>query len=291
MSTATIHAERARVLVHESLPADQYLLRLHAPECAAQVAPGNFIHLSCDQSPYRLKRPFSVMRSAPAEGWIEILYKVVGSGTRALATAKPDDYLHCLGPIGNSFTCSGTTRRPLLLGGGVGIPPIVFFAEQLKKTTTVTPMVIMGSEIPFPFKVQPSTKLVEGIPGDVIAAMTLLEDLAIPSRLTSKQNYAGCYDGYIHELAELWLQTLDSAARAEVEIFACGPTAMLRAVANLSQSYGIPCQLSLEEYMACAVGGCAGCTVLVEQNGQRAMRRVCVDGPIFSADSVYPQHR
>ena len=291
MNTATIHAEPARVLTHESLPADQYLLRLDAPLCAAKVAPGNFIHLSCDQNPYRLKRPFSVMRSAPTEGWIEILYKIVGSGTRALAKAKTDDYLHCLGPIGNSFKCSQATRQPLLLGGGVGIPPIVFFAEQLKKMNAVTPMVIMGSEIPFPFKVQPSTKLIEGIPSNVIAAMTLLEDLAIPSRLTSKQNYAGCYDGYIHELADLWLDTLDSAARSEVEIFACGPTAMLRAVADLSQSYDIPCQLSLEEYMACAVGGCAGCTVLVEQNGQQAMRRVCVDGPIFSAESVFPLHR
>ena len=291
MNNATIHAEQARVLIHESLPADQYLLRLDAPNCAAQVAPGNFIHLSCDRSPYRLKRPFSVMRAAPAEGWIEILYKVVGTGTRALAEAKTDDYLHCLGPIGNEFKCSDATRRPLLLGGGVGIPPILFFAEHLKKNHTLTPMVIMGSEIPFPFKVQPSTKLIEGIPKDVIAAMTLLEDLAIPSRLTSKQNYSGCYDGYIHELADLWLNTQDSVARSDVEIFACGPTAMLRAVAELSQSYGIPCQLSLEEYMACAVGGCAGCTVLVEQNGQQAMRRVCVDGPIFSADSVFPPRR
>lgn len=288
MNDATIHAEQARVLAHEMLPAQQYLLRLDVPKCAAAVEPGNFIHLSCDRNPYRLKRPFSVMRSSPADGWIEILYKIVGSGTRALAQAKRGDYLHCLGPIGNSFELSDRTVRPLLLGGGVGIPPILFFAEQLQKQHAVTPMVIMGSEIPFPFKVQPSTKLIDGIPTDTIAAMSLLEDLSIPSRLTSKQGYAGCYDGYIHELATLWLEHLDAAARSEVEIFACGPVAMLRAVAVLSQAYNIPCQLSLEEYMACAVGGCAGCTVLVEEAGGQAMRRVCVDGPVFSANSVFP---
>ena len=287
MNTATIHAEQARVLVHEALPAEQYLLRLAAPKCAAIVKPGNFIHLSCDHNPYNLKRPFSVMR-ASADGWIEVLYKVVGSGTRALSTAKPDDHLHCLGPIGNAFELSAHTKMPLLLGGGVGIPPILFFAEQLKKIQNITPMVMMGSEIPFPFKVQPSTKLVEGLPKDVIAAMTLLEDLSIPSRLTSKQGYSGCYDGYIHELADHWLSHLDPETRTQVEIFACGPTAMLQAVAGLSRSHGLSCQLSLEEYMACAVGGCAGCTVLITENGQTAMRRVCVDGPVFSADSVYP---
>ena len=149
----------------------------------------------------------------------------------------------------------------------------------------------MGSEIPFPFKVQPSTKLINGIPKDAIAAMTLLEDLSIPSRLASKQSYPGCFDGYIHELADLWLQHVDAAARAQVEVFACGPPAMLRAVAELSREYQLRCQLSLEEYMACAVGGCAGCTVPVEENGKLAMRRVCVDGPVFSADSVFPPKR
>ena len=135
MNSATIHAEQACVLEHESLPAEQYLLRLLAPKCAAGVAPGNFIHLSCDRSPYRLKRPFSVMRSDPKEGWIEILYKIVGDGTHSLAGAKVGDYLHCMGPIGNTFEVSNPAARPLLLGGGVGIPPILFFCRTLAKKT------------------------------------------------------------------------------------------------------------------------------------------------------------
>lgn len=290
MKHPTIYTEPARVLAHESLPASQYLLRLETPQCANHVQAGNFIHLSCGQERFRLKRPFSVLRRNQEQGWIEILYKVVGSGTKDLSLVEVGDKLHCMGPIGNSFTLSSSTKRPLLLGGGVGIPPILFYAEQLKKKNQLTPMVIMGSEIPFPFKIQPSKMIIDGLPNDVIAAMTLLEDLGIPSRLTSKQNYLGCFDGYIHELAKRWLDTLSKDTQQEVEIFACGPTLMLKAVAELSQQYSIPCQLSLEEYMACAVGGCAGCTVkTVDKQGKEYMKRVCVDGPIFAAEAVFPK--
>ncbi len=289
MTKASIFVEQARVLSHQNLPANQYLLRLEAPQCATYVQPGNFIHLSCGSGRFNLKRPFSVLRSHPQQGWIEILYKVVGSGTDSLSKARVDDLLQCLGPIGNAFTLSSPCKKPLLLGGGVGIPPILFFAEQLKKQQDMTAVVMMGSEIPFPFKIEPSRILLDGIPGAAIAAMTLLEDLGIPSRLTSKQNYPGCFDGYIHELAELWIESLTRHERQELEIFACGPGVMLEAVARLSQHYDIPCQLSLEEYMACAVGGCAGCTVkVVNQAGQAQMKRVCVDGPVFNANAVYP---
>ena len=289
MTRASIFSEQATVIAHQPLPANQYLLRLHTPRCAASVQPGNFIHLSCDQNQRRLKRPFSVLRSSGSQGWIEVLYKIVGEGTKILASCQPGDRLNCLGPIGNSFHLSAAGKYPLLLGGGVGIPPILFFAEKLKKTQRVTPLVIMGSEITFPFKIQPSKIIVEGLPDDVIAGMALLDDLNIPSRLTSKQNYAGCYPGYAHELAALWLKSLSAHKRADVEIFACGPAPMLKASAELSRVFNLPCQLSLEEYMACAVGGCAGCAVRVtDPAGHIQMQRVCVDGPVFSAHAVYP---
>ena len=289
MTQASIFSEQSTVIAHTALATDQYLLRLHAPKCAGSVQPGNFIHLSCDQNRRRLKRPFSVLRSAGSQGWIEVLYKIVGEGTEILSRRQPGERLNCLGPIGNSFSLSASCKYPLLLGGGVGIPPILFFAEKLKKTRHITPLVIMGSEITFPFKIQPSKIMVEGLPEDAIASMALLEDLNIPSRLTSKQNYAGCYYGYAHQLAALWLKRLKAHQRAGVEIFACGPAPMLKASAELSRAFDLPCQLSLEEYMACAVGGCAGCTVkVVDPSGHIQMQRVCVDGPVFSAHAVYP---
>jgi len=288
MNQPSIFVEQALVLNLESLAAEQYVIRLEAPECAASVAPGNFIHLQCDQTPYALKRPFSVMRSNAEAGWIEILFKVVGSGSSALAKAHVGDRLQAMGPIGNGFELSSKDAIPLLVGGGVGIPPIVFFAEELKKAHDKTAMVVMGSEIPFPFDLQSSQHSLAGIADAVDSAMSLLEDINVPSRLSSKQGYAGCFNGYVHELAEQWLSGIDNAEHTRVEVFACGPTPMLQAVAEFCQRHQLRCQLSLEEHMACAVGGCAGCNVLITEDGQQSMRRVCVDGPIFDANLVYP---
>ena len=91
------------------------------------------------------------------------------------------------------------------------------------------------------------------------------------------------------DLADAWLRNLAPGALAEVEVFACGPTPMLKAVAALAREFDLPCQVSLEEHMACAVGGCAGCAVEVTVGGQRAMKRVCVDGPVFDARTVFPR--
>ena len=178
-------------------------------------------------------------------------------------------------------------KRPLLIGGGVCIPPIIFLAEYIKDTTkNLNPFVLMGSEIPFPFKTQPSKILINEVPADVNASMALLEDWGITSRLTSLKNYAGCFNGYVTELADIWLEKLDDDQRKDVEIFSCGPTQMLKAVSKLAKKYNLSCQVSLEEYMACAVGGCAGCTVLIKTENGNEMKRVCVDGPVFESKNV-----
>ena len=116
--------------------------------------------------------------------------------------------------------------------------------------------------------------------------MPLLDDWGIPSRLSSLQDYPGCFNGYVTDLSRYWLDKLDEDQRKEVEIFTCGPTPMLKAVAQLAKKYNVSCQVSLEEYMACAVGGCAGCTVLIKTDEGPAMKRVCVDGPVFEAETV-----
>ena len=100
-------------------------------------------------------------------------------------------------------------------------------------------------------------------------------------------DFPGCFDGFVTQLADEWLELARAAALAEVEIFACGPTPMLAAHRQLARRYGVPCQVSLEEFMACAVGGCAGCTVLVQTPDGPAMKRVCVDGPVFDAYTVF----
>jgi dihydroorotate dehydrogenase electron transfer subunit len=283
----TIHLDdAARVLAHDAYPGEQYVLRVRAPEIARRARPGSFAHLRVDPL-LPMRRPLSIMRVNAVEGWVEFLYKVVGEGTRLLALRKVGEELSVLGPIGKPFELHARHARPLLLGGGVGIPPMVFIADVLRAEKDYRPFVVMGSEVPFPFAARPSQIVVPGMPGGVIAAMPLLEDWGIASRLASQQGFAGCFEGYVTDLARHWLNALTPQQRDEVEIFACGPHPMLAAAAKLAREYSLPCQVSLEEFMACAVGGCAGCTVEVKTDTGVYMKRVCVDGPVFDAASVF----
>jgi dihydroorotate dehydrogenase electron transfer subunit len=285
----TIFVEDAALLETREYPGQQYVIRLRAPKCAAAATPGSFAHLTCDPL-LPMRRPLSIMRADAKAGWIDILYKIVGPGLEALSKQPQGATISVMGPIGKGFVPSAARPRTLLVGGGVGIPPMVFLAESLKtrRDARWSPLVLMGSEIPFPFQARPSTILVPGLPADVIACMPLLEDWGVPSRLATLAGFPGCYDGYVTDLAAEWLGSLDAAALAEVEMFACGPTPMLQAAAKVARRFGVPCQVSLEEFMACAVGGCAGCAVPVVTDAGIAMKRVCVDGPVFDANAVFP---
>lgn len=283
----TIFVEDAVVLSVEHFPGAQFVLRLHAPECAARATAGSFAHVRCDEG-IPMRRPLSIMRAHAGEGWIEVLFKVVGQGLDALGKRTSGDILSVMGPIGRGFQTTEGRNRPLLIGGGVGIPPMVFLAETLKDDSVAwQPLVLMGSELPFPFALHASSLPTPWLPAGIVSAHPLLESWRIPSRLTSLNSFAGCFQGYVTELADQWLKTLTEAELATVEVFACGPTPMLEATATLARRYKLPCQVSLEEFMACAVGGCAGCTVLVQEDDGPAMKRVCVDGPVFDAARVF----
>jgi len=285
----TIFVEDAELLAQQEYPGRQFVIRLRAPKCAAAATPGSFAHLTVDpQIPMR--RPLSIQRVDAAAGWVEILYKIVGPGLEALSKRPVGATISVMGPIGQGFRPSPARPRTLLVGGGVGIPPMVFLAESLmgRSDAQWRPLVLMGSEIPFPFGTRPSTILLPGIPDGVIACMPLLDDWGVPSRLATLAGFPGCFDGYVTDLAATWLASLDAAALAEVELFACGPTPMLQATARVARRFGVPCQVSLEEFMACAVGGCAGCAVPVVTESGLAMKRVCVDGPVFDANTVFP---
>jgi dihydroorotate dehydrogenase electron transfer subunit len=281
----TLYVEAADILSHDSHPGNQYVLRVIAPQCAVHALPGNFAHIQCAPS-LPMRRPLSIMRADAQQGWIEFLYKDVGSGTHELSRRETGESISLIGPIGTPFTPDRSRPRPLLLGGGVGIPPMIFLADSMRDDKHWQPLVLMGSEVPFPFPARPSRILMPGIPDAVIAAMPLLDDWGIPSRLTSLQGYPGCFDGYITDLARTWLNALNDKERSEVSLYACGPQPMLAATARLAQEFGLPCQVSLEEFMACAVGGCAGCTVRVITAEGPAMKRVCVDGPVFDATLI-----
>ncbi len=231
-----------------------------------------------------MRRPLSIMRAG--DNWIELLFKVVGEGLELLGDKQPGDIVSVLGPIGQPFRFSKERPNVLLIGGGVGIPPMVFIADYLRSNEAFRPLAILGSEIPFPFDLQASQLPASWLDDEINSAMPLLEDWRVPSRLTSLAGFEGCFEGYVTDLAEKWLDSLTPQQLAETEVYACGPTPMLRAVAAQAEKYGLPCQVSLEEFMACAVGGCAGCAVKIATPEGLAMKRVCVDGPVFAANTV-----
>ena len=279
----TICVNDCQILAHYKFEADQYILTLESQEISQATRPGQFVHLSVSGM-LAMRRPISVMSVDKDNGTFDLLYKIVGEGTRQLAERKIGDIVSVIGPIGNGFEVT-ENKIPLLIGGGVGMPPIIAMAQELKGNSLYKPYVILGSEVPFPFDASESK--LNGYQSSKFHTMPLLEEWGIPCGLASLQNYDGVYQGYVTGLAKDFLDSLSSDDLSNVEIYTCGPHPMLEAVSKLASEYSIPCQASLEEFMACAVGGCAGCVVEVQTENGPAMKRVCVDGPVFEAQSVF----
>ena len=278
MSADTVFVEEGEVLSHRKFPGGQYRIRLRTPRCAAAARPGSFVHLRCN-SELLQRRPLSIMLADAREGWIELLYKTGGLGLTLLSGAEPGSRLHSMGPIGHGFSLSEARPIVLLLGGGVGIPPVLFQAQRLAGNGKWSPRLFLGSELPFPFTLE-----MHGGENRLQRA----QQWGVPSHLASNAGLEGCYRGNLTELAHEWLAGLPRERLPEVAVYACGPTPMLEAAAVLAAEFGVYAELCLEEYMACAVGGCAGCTVEAHTPDGLAMKRVCVDGPVFPASWIYP---
>ena len=279
----TISVNECQIIAHYKYEAEQYILTLSSPEIANNTLPGQFVHLSVSRM-LAMRRPISIMSVDKINGTFDLLYKIVGEGTRQLAERKIGEILSVIGPIGNGFKMTDK-KNPLLIGGGIGMPPIIAIAQNIKDNKSFNPYVILGSEIPFPFTTISSN--LTGFNSSKLHTMPLLEEWNVACGLASLQNYDGTYQGYVTELAREYLDSLSKEELQNVEIYSCGPHPMLEAVSELAKEYNLPCQVSLEEFMACAVGGCAGCVVEVQTDQGPAMKRVCVDGPVFDSQSIF----
>ena len=283
----TICLEDAPIVSQTVFPGDQFLLRVSAPRCAERAVPGTFAHLTCDPL-IPMRRPLSIMRVDAQAGWLEFLYKPIGPGLERLAHRATDDVISVLGPIGRGFTPD--PERPVIfaVAGGVGIPPVNFLAESLHADSRFKLVVLMGSEVPFPFELTARSTVLPGLPDSASMAVAQLEAWGIPSALASKAGFDGCFDGFVPALAREWLEAQSADSLSEVQIVSCGPHAMLEATAALAREFELPCQLAVEEFMACGVGGCAGCIVPLHRPEGIVMKRVCVDGPVFDAAEIFP---
>ncbi|MGH2458107.1 MAG: dihydroorotate dehydrogenase electron transfer subunit [Chloroflexota bacterium] len=252
----------ASVISNEEIAGGVFVIRLEEPDQAKAIQPGQFVHVRCGSADDPLlRRPLSVLRTgaSPANrlplGQYEVLYDVVGRGTDLLSRARAGDLLDVLGPLGQPFKIERNTRRLLLVGGGVGIVPLVALAEvAIRRDVSVT----LACGFRDASKVFPSDRL----PAEV-------------EYLIATEDGSVGYSGFVTGLAGEHVGWAD-------QICACGPVAMLRALAKLERPRTLPIQIAMEERMGCAMGVCLGCVVPT----RHGPKRVCRDGPVFRLEEM-----
>lgn len=253
---------QADILDNNELAPSYYKLTLQCPVLAHSVNPGQFIMLKVSEAyDPLLRRPFSIHRVDGEQ--VQLLYQVVGKGTQLMSQMRPGEVLDVLGPLGNGFTLQPGIAQAMLIGGGVGVAPLLFWAQEL---------------------VRHKLKLLLFIGGKNKADLLAVEDfrqLGAQLYLATEDGSAG-HTGKVTETVKDYLTSGESTAATAV--FACGPKAMLAQVAGLAKPYELPCQLSLDVVMACGVGACMGCVVKAGDSGDYI--RVCKEGPVFEASRI-----
>jgi dihydroorotate dehydrogenase electron transfer subunit len=231
-------------------------LVLYAPEIAAMAKPGQFLHVRVAKSYHPLlRRPLSISGADREAGTVSTIYRIVGQGTAYLATLDTKDSVDCMGPLGNGFTIQG--QRPLLVGGGMGLAPLVYLA---------------GALCP-----RPSEVLMGGRTKEEMFWLSMFHNMCNNIHVTTDDGTLGSTGVTLDILPELLKKsTFDM-------IYTCGPRVMMEGVARLAEEHNIPCQVSLEDFMACGIGGCLSCTCATN-DGTR--KKVCTDGPVFWAQEV-----
>ncbi len=203
-----------------------------------------------------LRRPFSIHRAR--NGRLEILYQVIGRGTRTLEEARPSDVMDVLGPLGHGWTVPADITRALVVAGGLGAAPMGMLVEQLAE---------QGVQVSF----------AQGAPSaGRLLARELFDSLCRRSVVATDDGSAGTCG-----LVTVLSAELLSREQPDV-VYACGPEPMQRIVAAQCAEAGVPCQVSLERLMACGIGACLSCVVSTRDG----LRRACVDGPVFDAADV-----
>lgn len=245
----------AKVVSQEQLTDDIFSMWIQAEEIAAAAKPGQFISVYTKDASKLLPRPISLCEIDRAEGRLRIVYRVVGTGTGEFSGYQAGDDIEVMGPLGNGFTMKD--KKAFLIGGGIGIPPMLELAKNLDCEKQ---MVLGYRDVLF------LDKEFEAY-GSVYVA--------------TEDGSAGTKGNVIDAIRE-------NGLTADV-IYACGPTPMLRALKAYAQEKGIECWLSLEEKMACGIGACLACVCQsreVDGHSHVHNKRICKDGPVFSAQEV-----
>ena len=245
----------AEIVSQSSIATDVYDMRLNVGDMVQNAKPGQFVSVYSNDGSKLLPRPISICGIDQAAGELRIVYRVAGEGTKEFSTYQAGDYLDVMGPLGNGYTLKD--KKAILIGGGIGIPPMLELAKQLKCEKSI----ILGYR----------------------------------DETFLKEEFEELGDVYVSsDLGTIGIKgtVLDAIREYSVEgeiIYACGPMPMLRAVKAYAAAKGMEAQISLEERMACGIGACLGCVCKskeVDPHTHVNNKRICKDGPVFDAEEV-----
>jgi dihydroorotate dehydrogenase electron transfer subunit len=237
-----------------------------AGEIAQRAQPGQFVNVAVDTSGTLLRRPFSIAGaspSGPVAGTVDIVVDAHGPGTAALGRARTGDRLTLMGPLGKPFPMPQRRVSAVLVGGGYGAAPLYYMGTRLRAA---------GHKVGFVVGAADQQRILDPI---------------VPKRMATTTVFT-TEDGSMGErgrVTDVLARVLTSTG-AEV-VYACGPNGMLAAVSGVCEQRGIPCQVAVEEHMACGVGVCMTCVLPIrDRHGDVHNRRVCLDGPVFTSTRI-----
>lgn len=247
--------ETASVIAQQEVAPDVFRMELSSPAITKLAKPGQFVQVRILNGDHILRRPLGIAECDRTRGTFSLFYRIVGSGTRDLSLLVHGENVNVLGPLGHGFDVS--FQHPLLVGGGMGLSPLLSYAQAKRGACDILMGGKNASELfwqsfyaPYVEKTILTTD--DGSLGSHGFTTTVFPDIV-------KQE---TYDG----------------------VLVCGPEIMMRGIARLAKAAGLPCQVSLEKRMACGLGACLSCSIDTV-NGAR--KKVCKDGPVFWAEEVF----
>lgn len=247
------------ILEKNAIAQDTYSFTVLCPEIAAIAAPGQFVHI-LPPGAYSLRRPISIAGIERDRGTLRLVMAVRGKGTQSLAALRKGDSMDLMGPLGHGFTLLPDAKNVILVGGGIGVPPMLPLAAYYGDCAVA----VSG------FRSYPQVILQDD-----------LKALGVHTICCTEDGSAGAVQGFVTQpLAELLEKRPDA-------VYACGPEPMLKAVSALCIESGVFCEVSLEERMGCGIGACLVCACKTKQeNGEEQFSHVCKKGPVFRAEEV-----
>jgi dihydroorotate dehydrogenase electron transfer subunit len=259
----------APLIARETVGGSYFLLTFRHRSVAQTARAGQFVMMKAGRSAEPpLRRPFSIMDVTPEQDSFRLFVKAIGLGTRGLTDLAVGDTALCLGPLGTPFAAPSREAEPVLVAGGYGIAPLLLFSHELRRQQ-LSPRLFYG-----------------GRTESDLALRARVEALGFPHHLATDDGSVG-ERGRVTEPLERYLD----ASRRPAALFACGPDAMLRAVATIAERRGLPAQVSLDPWMGCGFGVCLSCVVRIQRRGEERgrYRCACTEGPVFdAADVVWP---